>query len=169
MACTLLARYEFELSWRGVVQKEEGSPAICLDHQDGEFTTPSLRFIGNRASISLGTAVLGFGRVEIQDRSGPLASELERFRPHAHYYSTAETVRWREEAGAAGRDIPLRLELKYGTEPDSFRFSMCRFAANPFPPVLDRIPTGLPAGACPRNRYGPLPIGPPCVFSAGSD
>ena len=111
-----------------VVIRKDGFTSVEAEYEGGEFTTPPLRFEGDRLSLNVDTSALGLLRVEIQDQAGqpiPGFSLEDCDRIHTTN-STRKTVRWRKKADVgplAGQAVRLRFELRYGVKLHAFQFS----------------------------------------------
>ena len=111
-----------------VVVRRDGFTAVEADYDGGEFTTPPLRFAGDRLALNVNTSALGLVRVEIQDASGKAVEgfgldDCDRI----HTANTiSRPVTWRRGDGRVGRLQPrpvrLRFELRFGSLLYSFRF-----------------------------------------------
>ena len=110
-----------------VVLRKDGFTCVEAPYAGGEFTTPSMRFKGDKLRLNIQTSAMGLARVEIQDEGGkpvPGYAMADCDRIHAAN-ATGFVVTWRDKSDVqalSGRPIRLRFELQFGTRLYAFRF-----------------------------------------------
>lgn len=110
-----------------VVLRKDGFTCVEPTAPNGEFTTPSLKFAGDRLILNMNTSAIGHARVEVQDSDGKsiagfALSDCDRMHTTN---STHRTVTWHGKsnvASLANQAIRLRFELSHGVKLYSFRF-----------------------------------------------
>ena len=113
-----------------VVLRKDGFTAVEADYEGGRFTTPPLRFQGDKLHLNIDTSALGLIRVELQKTDGqPIPGfELENCDRIHTANSVDRVVTWRGGQSSLA-DVPdhalrLRFELRFGAKLYSFRFKV---------------------------------------------
>ena len=110
-----------------VVLRKDRFTSVAAEYSGGEFTTPPLKFNGEKLALNLDTSALGVLRVEIRDAGGqPIEGySLTDCDPIHTANSTGRMVAWRGKSDVgplSGQPVRLRFELLYGVKLHAFRF-----------------------------------------------